>query len=99
MVFDISFKEVVLSEERTVSREGRISGMSRYKGRRVNIVVEKSSEIECNDPPWQKYPYQVELDAHTYSSDNTRVEVSGSDAQIKGDAQYTPTTKEIMEAI
>lgn len=98
MVFDISFKDVVLSEERTVSREGRISGMSRYKGRRVNVVVEKASETECNDPPWQKYPYQVELDAHTYSSD-TKVEVSGNDAQIDDDMQYTPTTKEIMEAI
>ena len=87
MVFDISFKDVVLSEERTVSREGRISGMSRYKGRRVNVVVEKASEIECNDPPWREPYYQVELST-THTPDAT-VEVSGSD----------PTTKEIMEAV
>lgn len=84
MVFDIAFKDVVLSEERTVSREGRISGMSRYKGRRVNIVVEKASELECNDPPWREpYHYQAAVDA-VYD-----IGVSGSD----------PTTEEIMEAI
>lgn len=72
--------------------------MSRYKGRRVNVVVEKASELECNDPPRQEYPYQVALDAHTYSA-NSRVEVSGSDSQIDDDVESTPTIEEVMEAI
>jgi hypothetical protein len=80
-----AFEDVVTIEEKVVSSSGRLTGLSKYKERSVYVVVPKS--IECNDPPWQQYPYQAELNT-TYHVDQ-RVDVSGSD----------PTTEEIMEAI
>ena len=92
MTCDATYKDVVMTEEREVSSAGRISGLSRYKGQKVFVVVQKPTE--CNDPPWREdTQYQASLSGTEAYSPNTNIDVTSDQARVDPDDQDTSATE------